>query len=98
MRALNETEKMNLRTLEEVLLAYVPPERFCLDGKETNGRMCLEEGGGQWIVFFRDGPLIEDVTTHSTLIKAALQLLRNVASYPGADEQMQSEFLRRTVQ
>ena len=88
-----KTEAETLRLLEEVLLAYVPADRFCLDGGPKDGCMVLSSGEGRWHVFFREGRLIEDVTVHDTLEEAALQLISNVAPSPEAQAGMRQRFL-----
>ena len=91
----SKNEQDTLRRLEKVLLGSVPEGRFCLDGTAKDGCMVLACGGDRWHVFFREGILIEDVTVHDTLEEAALQLIKNVAPSPEAEEKMRLAFLGR---
>lgn len=93
MNEMTERERETLRELERVLLTEVPAERFCCDGGEKDKCMCILPGeAGQWIVFFRDGTLGEDVTIHPDLEEAALQLISNVAPSDAALERLRARF------
>ena len=94
MRELTKQEREKLHWLERVLLTEVPPERFSCDGVDQDKRMCIQPGDdGQWIVFFRDGTLGEDVTIHPDFEEAALQLIHNVAPSDAAEENMRGRFV-----
>ena len=82
-----------LLRLEQTLSAFVPESRYCIDASQRDGCMVLTQDGEQWIVYFRVGLLIEDVTVHDTLEEAALQLIRNVAPSPEAEDEMKKRFL-----
>ena len=82
-----------LLRLEQTLSAFVPESRYCIDASQRDGCMVLTQDGEQWIVYFREGLLIEDVTVHDTLEEAALQLIRNVAPSPEAESEMKKRFL-----
>lgn len=82
-----------LLRLEQTLSAFVPESRYCIDASQRDGCMVLTQDGEQWIVYFREGLLIEDVTVHDTLEEAALQLIRNVAPSPEAEDEMKKRFL-----
>ena len=82
-----------LLCLEQTLSAFVPESRYCIDSSHRDGCMVLTPDGEQWIVYFREGLLIEDVTVHDTLEEAALQLIRNVAPSPEAEDEMKKRFL-----
>ena len=82
-----------LLRLEQTLSAFVPESRYCIDASQRDGCMVLTQDGEQWIVYFREGLLIEDVTVHDTLEEAALQLIRNVAPFPEAEDEMKKRFL-----
>ena len=96
MRDLTAAEREDLRRLENVLLDEVPRLRFSCDGRDQEGRMCIEPGDGLWFVFFREIGLGEDVTTHPTFEEAALQLIRNVAPSEEAEGRMRLRFLAGT--
>ena len=94
MNGITDQERERLLELERVLLTEVPPERFCCDGKDQDKRMCILPGDhGEWIVFFREGTLGEDVTIHPDFEEAALQLISNVAPSDAAQERMRARFL-----
>lgn len=82
-----------LLRLEQTLSAFVPESRYCIGASQRDGCMVLTQDGEQWIVYFRVGLLIEDVTVHDTLEEAALQLIRNVAPSPEAEDEMKKRFL-----
>ena len=82
-----------LLRLEQTLSAFVPESRYCIDASQRDGCMVLTQDGEQWIVYFREGLLIEDVTVHDTLEEAALQLIRNVTPSPEAEDEMKKRFL-----
>ena len=82
-----------LLRLEQTLSAFIPESRYCIDASQRDGCMVLTQDGEQWIVYFREGLLIEDVTVHDTLEEAALQLIRNVAPSPEAEDEMKKRFL-----
>ena len=82
-----------LLRLEQTLSAFVPESRYCIDASQRDGCMVLTQDGEQWIVYFLEGLLIEDVTVHDTLEEAALQLIRNVAPSPEAEDEMKKRFL-----
>ena len=88
----SEHERRLLRLLERVLSAFVPESRYCLDSSQRDGCMTLTNDGEKWLVFFRESPLIEDVTIHDTLEEAALQLISNVAPSPEAENEMKARF------
>ncbi len=93
MKNITDQEREKLLELERVLLTEVPPERFCCDGINQDKRMCIQPGdNGQWIVFFREGTLGEDVTVHPDFEEAALQLIKNVAPSDAALERMRARF------
>ena len=89
----NVSDSGEFLRLEGVLLTEVPRERFCCRGNNQDGRMCILYGDGLWYVFFREGPLCEDLSVHRSFTDAALQLIRNVAPSEAAEERMRGLFL-----
>ena len=93
MKELSPEEKSLLHRLHEILLSAVPEDRFSCDGTIRDARMNLDIGeDGKWYVFFREGALVEDVTTHDSLFEAGLQLIQNVAVSPESQADMQRAF------